>query len=669
MMKPEHKVLFEPIKIGKLEIPNRFSMAPMGTVGLCDASGAYNEKGVEYYAERAKGGTGLIITGVNMVENEIEQFPTPSLPCPTMHPLLYVRKGLELTERVHNYGSKIFAQLTAGWGRSMLPQFGKTFVAPSAQENVFDPEIEHRALTTEEVKTFIQRFAESAAICKKAGFDGVEVHAVHEGYLLDQFTMDFYNQRDDEFGGSFENRFRLPVAILKAIKAVCGEDFPVSLRYSVKSMTKALRQGILPGEDAQEVGRDMEEGLKAAKYLADAGYDALNVDVGTYDAWYWNHPPMYFKDGMYLPFSKQVKEAVDIPVIVAGRLENPDLATRAVMEGAADSISMGRPLLADPHVPNKIRSGDFDRVRPCLSCHMGCLGRMAEGGPISCAVNPACGREKEMALTPAFQKKKVVIVGGGVAGLEAARVAAERGHEAVLFEKNERLGGNVIPGGMPSFKRDDHWLLNWFEGECHRAGVDIRLGVAADKALIESENPDAVLLATGSSPIIPAFKGDYHQHLRVAEDVLMDNSIVGQKVAIIGAGLVGSELALHLAQQGRDITLVDVAEDIVGGPHGLCHANYQMLKELLTFHKVDMRLDTRLEEITDTGATLLDKDGLINCEVDNVVIAVGYKADRDVVNDFMQSLDTKEIYTIGDAQQARTIMTAIWDGFEVARNL
>ncbi|MDA0129495.1 FAD-dependent oxidoreductase [Vibrio sp. MarTm2] len=673
MLKQQHKILFEPMQIGSLKLKNRYSMAPMGTLGCVDGDGAYNQRGVEYYVARARGGVGLIITGVQMVENELEQFPMPSLPCPTNHPTAYIRSAKEMTERVHTYGTKIFAQLTAGWGRSCIPGFTPEdkSIAPSDAPNRFDPSIQHRELTTDEVKYFIGKFVESAAIAQKAGFDGVEIHAVHEGYLLDQFTMEFFNQRTDQYGGSFENRYRFAVEIVKGIKAICGDDFPVSLRYSVKGNMKGFGQGILPGEVAEEVGRDMEEGLKAAKYLQDAGFDALNVDAGTYDSWYWNHPPNYFAPGMYKPYCKAVSEVVDIPVLMAGRMENPDLAAHAVNNGISDGISLGRPLLADPDTVNKIRRGRFEEVRPCLSCHLGCLGRMAEVGNLSCAVNPSCGREEEFRLTPTHRSQNVVVVGGGVAGMEAARIASERGHKVTLLERSRQLGGNVIPGSQPPFKHDDKLLIEWFAGEMDRKNVDVRFDTTADKETIESFNPDSVIFATGSRPVKPKWlSGQDKPHVIVAEDMLMNpDKITGDKVTVIGGGLVGAEAALWMAQQGKAVTLIEASDEIIGGPHGTCFANYQMLKELLVKEQVSVLTSTMLQTITDTGVTVQRDQRDMEILSDHVVLALGYRAEDHLHEALANQLDVKNVFNIGDSQKARTIMTAIWDGFEVARTL
>lgn len=675
-MNKHHAVLFEAMNIGQLQLKNRYSMAPMGTLGCVDSDGAYNSRGIEYYIARAKGGVGLIITGVQMVENELEQFPMPSLPCPTHNPTAYIRSAKEMTERVHAYGTKIFAQLTAGWGRSCIPGFTpkEKSIAPSDAANRFDPSLTHRELTTEEVQYFIRKFIESALIAKKAGYDGVEIHAVHEGYLLDQFTMKYFNKRTDQYGGSFENRYRFAVEIVQGIKAACGEKFPVSLRYSVKGQMKGFGQGILPDENAVEVGRDMEEGLLAAKHLEQAGYDALNVDAGTYDSWYWNHPANYFKPGMYTPYCKAVKEVVGIPVLMAGRMDDPDLAAKAVAQEACDGISLGRPLLADPELVNKVRRGNTTHVRPCLSCHLGCLGRMAEIGNISCAVNPSCGREQEYRLTPTYKRKKVVVIGGGVAGMEAARIAADRGHDVVLIEKASQLGGNVIPGCQPAFKHDDKLLLDWFEGELIRHHVDVRFNTEANKQIIDAEHADAVIFATGSRPVHPEWIAGIDQpHVMKAEQMLMNPALIsGEKLTVIGGGLVGAEAALWMAQQGKRVTLIEASNDIIGGPHGTCFANYQMLKELLAFNHVDVKTSTFLKEITTTGVNAYPADNVSNImaiDADHVVLAMGYKSNKYLFDELANQLEVDEVYNIGDSQSARTIMAAIWDGYEVARNL
>ncbi|KJD45671.1 FAD-dependent oxidoreductase [Paenibacillus terrae] len=666
-MKEEHQILYEPMKIGKLEIKNRFVMAPMGPGGLCDADGTFNERGVEYYVERAKGGTGLLITGVTMVENEIEKCALPSMPCPTLNPLNFVKTGKMMTERIHAYGAKIFLQLSAGFGRVSIPSIvGKTAVAPSPIPHRWLPDVTCRELTIDEIHTYIRKFAESAAIAKKAGFDGIEIHAVHEGYLLDQFAISFFNHRKDEYGGSLRNRLRFAIEIVQAIKAECGQDFPVSLRYSIKSFIKDWRQGGLPGEEFKEQGRDIEEGIEAAKILEEAGYDAFNGDVGSYDSWYWAHPPMYQEKGLYLPYNKILKTILKVPVITAGRLDNPDLASKAIREGKTDMIALGRPLLADADIPNKIKAGKIEKIRPCLSCQEGCMGRLASFATISCAVNPACGREKDYALGKADQSKKVLVIGGGPAGCEAARVAAIRGHHVTLFDKNNRLGGNLIPGGIPDFKEDDHLLATWYEGELKDLKVDVRLNTEVNRTTVKEYAADAVIFATGSSP--KTFSIGTSTKVYSAEEVLLGKKDPGASTVIVGGGLVGCETALWLADQGKKVTLVEMQEDIltVGGP--LCHANEDMLRDLVAFKDIHLLTNAKIVDANDQEFVLKNKDGEETIlKADSAILAVGYTPQQSLYEDIQN--DVSEAYLIGDAKQVQNIMYAVWDAYEVTRNI
>ncbi|MBD7912839.1 MULTISPECIES: FAD-dependent oxidoreductase [Clostridium] len=665
-MKAKYQNLYEPIKIGKLEIKNRFVMAPMGPGGLCDADGTYNERGVEYYVERAKGGTGLIMTGVTMVENDIEKCALPSMPCPTLNPLNFVKTGKLMTERVHAHGAKIFLQLSAGFGRVSIPSIvGRTAVAPSPIPHRWIEGVTCRELTVEEIKTYVRKFAESAAIAKKAGFDGVEIHAVHEGYLLDQFAISFFNNRTDEYGGSLKNRLRFAIEIVQAIKESCGQDFPVSLRYSIKSFIKDWKQGALPGEEFEEKGRDIEEGIEAAKILEEAGYDAFNGDVGSYDSWYWSHPPMYQEKGLYIPYNEILKNVLKVPVITAGRMEDPELASSAIADGKTDMIALGRPLLADAEIPNKILADEYDKVRPCLSCQEGCMGRLASYATISCAVNPACGRENEYGLKPAEVKKSVVIVGGGVAGLESARVCAIRGHKVTLFEKTDRLGGNIIPGGVPDFKDDDRALAKWYTNELKDLNVEVHYNTTVTKEMLKELKADEIILATGSTP--RTLNIDNSKKVFTAEDVLLGKEEAGESTVIIGAGLVGCETALWLADKGKKVTLVELQDGIlkVGGP--LCHANEDMLKDLVNFKDIDLRLNTSVIGATDNGFILKSGDKEEVIEADSAIVCIGYVSEKSLYNDI--KFEMPKVHLIGDASQVQNIMYAIWNAYEVARNI
>lgn len=439
--KMEASSLFQPLKINKVEIKNRIGMAPMGNMGMVDKNNAFNYRGIEYYVERARGGTGLLVTGYMEIDNTIEVSEDGITMNPNTDPYRFSLTASELTERVHAYGTKIFAQLAMGYGRVGYPTWLKKGpVAPSAVPCFWNPETTARELTTEEVELLVSKMADAAKVVKDCGFDGVEVHAAHEGYLIDQFMLPFFNQRTDKYGGSFENRMRLPREVINAIREKVGPDFPVIMRFSVKSFLKDWNKGGLPGEDFEEKGRDIEEALIVARELEKMGYDGLDADCGTYEGWYWAHPPGYMEHGLYLPYVERLKEAVDIPILMAGRMEVPELAESVVADGRVDMVMLGRGLLADPEWTNKVQFNMEQDIRPCLGCHDGCLAKEDIGKPICCTVNPACGREDEYRLYPALERKRVMVIGGGVGGMETARVAALRGHQVDLYEAQSDLG-------------------------------------------------------------------------------------------------------------------------------------------------------------------------------------------------------------------------------------
>lgn len=655
--------LFEPAYIGKVKIKNKLSMAPMGPVGYADAFGAFNQRIQDYYVKRAKNGVGLIITGICNVDMGTEGMPTVGLPCPTSNPIAFIHSTYQMNERIHAYGAKIFIQLTGGLGRSALPGFVSKNIAPSEQENRFDPNIIHREMTKDEIKTLIQKFIASAVIAKKSGFDGVEIHAVHEGYLLDQFAISFFNHRTDEYGGSLENRLRISTEIVKGIKKACGEDFPVSLRYSLKSCMKGIRLGGLPEEDYEEVGRDIEEGIEAAKLLVAAGYDALNVDAGTYDSWYWNHPPMYFEDGMYRQFGEILKKHVNVPIILAGRMDDPEIAVSALGK-SCDIISYGRPLLADAEYIEKLRTGRLDEVRPCLGCHEGCLGRIGNA-PVSCAVNPTCGRETIYGLEPAAVKKNILVIGGGVAGLETARVAATRGHKVTLCEKSDELGGNLIPGGVPHFKRNDRKLASYYKRQLELLNVDVNYNTTVTKENIQEYNADIIVTATGSTPKSINFEGV--QASITADQVLLGKAEAKDEVVIVGGGLVGCETALWLAQQGKKVAVVEISKEILGGHGTLPHMNEYMLSDLLKFYHIDIYTNTSIVKTKENSVEVKQGDKIFELPAQTIIISVGY-TENDKLYKELSELDVP-VYNIGDSSKVHNIMYAVWNAYEVARDI
>lgn len=659
-------ILFTPLSIGKVSIKNRFAMAPMGPLGLGDEQGGFNQRGIDYYTARARGGTGLIITGVTFVDNTIEEHGMPNCPNSTYNPVQFVRTSREMTERVHAYNARIFLQMSGGFGRVTIPTNLGEFppVAPSPiQHRWLDKTC--RALTVDEIHELVRDFGEGAYNAKRAGFDGVQIHAVHEGYLIDQFAISLFNQRTDEYGGSLENRLRFAREIVEEIKRRCGQDFPVMLRYSPKSFIKALREGALPGEEFEEKGRDLPEGVEAAKLLVSYGYDALDVDVGSYDAWWWSHPPMYQKKGLYMPYAKLVKENVNVPVLCAGRMDDPDMAEGAVMDGVCDIISLGRPLLADPDYVNKLRRGERKCIRPCISCQEGCMGCIQEYSMVNCAVNPQAARERVTAYNPVLKAKHVLVIGGGVAGCEAARVLAERGHKPEIMERSDHLGGNLLAAGAPSFKEDDIALVRWYENEMQRLNVPVHFNAPVDPASKLYDEYDAVIVATGATP--KKFPLGENAPVYTATDALLGKTPIGERVTVVGGGLVGCETALWLAQEGKHVTIVEALDRLMAVNKPLCHANSEMLERLLPFHGVETLVSSSVQKYENGKLLVKTPQGEQQLDCDTVILSVGFREDRGVFDAWENS--AKEIYLLGDAKKIANIMYAVWDAFEVANHI
>ncbi|MFR6489457.1 MAG: FAD-dependent oxidoreductase, partial [Clostridium sp.] len=413
----------------------------------------------------------------------------------------------------------------------------------------------------------------------------------------------------------------------------------------------------------KEAGKDIEEGIEAAKILVAAGYDSLNVDAGTYDSWYWNHPPMYFEDGMYREFGRILKKEVDVPIILAGRMDDPDMAVQALQD-CCDIISYGRPLLADAEFAEKIRTGRSDEIRPCLGCHEGCLGRIANG-PVSCAVNPACGREEIYGISLACTKKTVLVIGGGIAGLETARVCAKRGHSVILCEKSDQLGGNLIPGGVPHFKRYDRKLISYYKRQMELLGVDVRYNEEVTAEGIDRYHADVIVCASGSTPRKLHIDGPLP--VASADEVLLGHKAIKGNVVIVGGGLVGCETGIWLAQQGNQVTIVEVADEILGGAGALPHMNHFMLEDLITYHKIAVHTKASVVTSTTDGVVISTEQGDITLPADGIITSVGYLANN-AIYEQLKELDIP-VHNIGDSNRVHNIMYAIWDAYELARNI
>jgi len=647
--------LFEPGQIGRLSIRNRIAMAPMGIIGLTEPDGRISQRGIDYYAQRAKGGVGLIISGVCFPTLEIEFGPalesgTTDLfraDSPKVIPRLK-----ELAETVHNYGAKIAIQLTAGFGRVISPlllRTGLENVAPSALPNVWDLRITTRELTTEEVDRLVRSFGTAAEIVAEAGIDAIELHG-HEGYMMDQFITSLWNKRTDKYGGDLDGRLRFVLEVVENIKNKVGRDFPVIFRYAIKHYI--------------EGGRDVEESLEIARRLERAGVDALHVDAGCYDDWYWPHPPNYQPPGCMVDMAEAVKRVVRIPVITVGRLGYPELAESVLREGKADFVALGRPLLADPEWPLKAREGRLEDIRPCIGCHEGCLGSVVRGSYLSCAVNPACGNERELEIKPAERSRSVLVAGGGIAGMEAARVAALRGHKVMLYEKGDRLGGHLIPGSVPEFKRDVALLRDYYIAQLAKLGVRVELGKEVTPGLVQEMKPEVVIIATGSTPIIPDIPGIEKDIVVTAIDVLLGYKEAGERVIVAGGGLVGCETALYLAQQGKRVVVVEMMDRILSG---VFEANKQHLLKLLAENYVSVLTNASLGRVTDEGAIVVNKRRRYQAELkaDTVVLALGLKPETQLVGALKGKVP--ELYVVGDCDEPRKIMDAVWSAFYTTR--
>ena len=651
--------LGQPLKIGNVTIKNRFCMAPIGGGQHHLPGGGLKDETIEYLVARAKGGFGLIFTGALAADCTVDPY-TGIGPAILQNPEAFKMTATELNERANAYGTKIFAQITMGLGRNYphLP-------APSAVQVFRHPGEVAPELTHAEIKSKIASVVKAAKIAQESGFAGVEVHSIHWGYLLDQFALAMMNHRSDEYGGSLENRLRAAREILEGIKQECGSAYPVSMRLGLKTFIKDFEQASLDG--SEEAGRTLEEGINIAKLLESYGYDCLSVDTGTYDSFYYACPPIYMPKGYLVKMAAQAKAAVNIPILVGGRMNDPDIAAQAIADGQIDAVVLGRAALADAEYPHKVLSGHPERIRPCIACNLGCITRLQQGKQPSCAVNPVAMREVRFAMRPAILKKKVVIVGGGVAGMEAARVASLRGHQVTLLEKTAHLGGNLIPGGNHSFKQEVRALNAWYQQELQRLPVDIKLNTTATAEYLKALGADVIILATGSLPIMPQVPGMDAPQVIGCIDALKHPEKIGQRVLVIGGGLVGCEMALEYAQEGKEVTVVEALPQILTAGIYVPIPNGQMIGDLFAHYKVQVLTSHRLVGVENGQAIVDSKEVRTAIAADSIVIAVGFKPAPSLSPAL--ACCGADVYEIGDEQQVSTIMHAIWDGYEVGNHI
>ena len=682
-MEKKYEPLFTPWKIGNVEIKNRIVMCPMGGTSLFGwmEKNHFDREAADFFIDKAKNNVGLIIPGIAPLRDTM------------FGRWLYQNKKMfrelkEYMKEIHKYGAKLFVQLTAGFGRSfaitnpLVPFLKNKFLgalikpvidisyicaSPSEITSRWAEGVKCRALKSKEIKQIIYAYAETSRLLKEAGVDGVEVHAVHEGYLLDQFTLKYTNHRTDEYGGSFENRYRLPVEIVTAIKEACGQDFPVSLRYSVISKTKGLCEGAVPGEKYKEVGRDMAESEKAARYLQDAGYDMLNCDNGTYDAWYWAHPPAYMPTNCNLEDVAHIKEFVNIPVVCAGRM-TPDVGAKAIKEGRIDAMGVARQFLVDGAWVTKLMAGKEEDIQPCICCHNGCFAMAHYKGVANdeslneakhmarCALNPVTMNGGKYVITPAKAKKTVAVIGGGIGGMECARILTLRGHNVTIYEKSDVLGGVFIPASNFDFKENDKRLIDWYRAQIKELKIKVKLNTEITD--LSTLKCDEIVVATGAKA--RRLRMPNAERCIDAVDYL-NGKEVGKNVIIIGGGLTGCEIAYDLHRKGHKPVIVEAKNDLMA-VRGLCLANSSYLRDYFKAFKVPVHLETKLSEIGEKSVVIESSEGKQKLPADDIILAIGY-------NPAPAFESAKNVHIVGDAYAVGNLRTVVWRAWEIAESI
>ena len=686
-MNKKYEPLFTPWKIGNVEIKNRIVQCSMGGTSLfgwlepCH----FDKEAANHLLERSKHNVGLVLPGMQCVRDTMGKR------------WLYQNDRMfkELAEwmpEFHKYGGKLFIQLAAGFGRSMAvngmmvnllknPTLGKLakpfldveYCCASASEtpNRWVEGVNSRPMTVEEIHEMVEAFGKTAKKLRDAGVDGVEIHAVHEGYLLDQFTIANWNYRKDEYGGSFENRFRFPVEIVQCIHKYAGDDFPVSLRYSVVSKTKGWYKGAMPGEDFVEFGRDMAESEKAVKYLEEAGYAMFNCDNGTYDAWYRAHPPQYMPDNCNITEVEHIKNFTNAPVVCAGRMD-PVFAAEEIAAGRLDAVAIARQNLVDHEWIDKILAGKEEDIKPCIRCHNGCFNFAKYKGTANiqsmedslhlarCALTPPTMQHNRYKIVPTTKPKKVAIVGGGIGGMECALVLKQRGHVPTIFEKTGDLGGMFLTASAMSFKENDKELVQWYLREIKKQGIDVRLNTEVND-LGTLRGFDEIIVATGSVPRnMPAVKG-FDKTITLTQ-LLREKKEVGDKVMFFGGGQSACEAAYEMILQGKHPMIVEYAKDLVPAQN-VCLANASFLRDMMEYKNVPVYLESTITEIGDGYVIVRHKDGSTEkIECDDVVNGIGF-----VPTPIGEK--KRNVHRVGDCVAIGNLRTAIWRAWDVCMKI
>jgi 2,4-dienoyl-CoA reductase-like NADH-dependent reductase (Old Yellow Enzyme family)/thioredoxin reductase len=633
--------LLKPSQIGKMPLANRVIMAPMYTQ-IGDEGGFVSDRLCAYYEERAKGGMGLII-----VENTVVAVGGET---GVRETAIYDDKFIPGLKRlagiIHKYGVKAAIQLHHV-GRQRSAHLG-TPVAPSPIPCKF-VRSQPRELTTEETDALIGYYATGAMRAKLAGFDAVEFHGAH-GYLICQFLSAYTNKRTDKYGGSLENRMRFALDIVRQTRQKTGDDFPILFRISAREF--------VPG------GLDLPETKVIARALQDAGADCIDISAGIYETGQWSCQPGWLPRACLAPFAEEIKKNVTVPVIVAGRMVDPRLANKVLQKGKADFIALGRPFLADPQILIKAKEGRYDDIRMCMAC-CHCMDSLMRVRPISCSINAELGHEADKTV-PAAKTKRITIVGGGPGGMEAARVAAGRGHQVTLYEKNSMLGGQLIAAAIPPGKQELKTTIQFLSSQVYKAGVDVKLGHAVTADEIIALHPDAVIIAAGSFTQVPDIPGAATSDVLLARDVITGKVKPGRKVVIAGGGRVGCETAAMLVGEGKDVTLVRISgKGRLAGELG--PASRGSFLEELAYSSVKIRAAAVVESIDETGVTVNEDGVSSHIDADTVIISPAPIADDGIAR--LLEGRVQQVHVIGDCLQPRQICEAIHEAYAVAANI
>lgn len=628
-----YKKLFEKIKIGNLEIKNRFVVPAMDS-HYTDENHYFTEQALNYYGARAKGGFGLIFTEFLCVSEEGLAEKTQA----GIYDDCFIDMLSQLTNRIHEDDSKIFAQLQhsgrlQGVGTTDLMAVGATSMPANGKDNKV------HELTIDEIKVIINKFASAAIRAKKAGFDGVEIHGAH-GYLLAQFMSKGVNKRVDEYGGNITNRARIVCEIIKAIKEVCGNDFPIIVRTS--------------GNEGYYGGNDIEDAMAQALLFEESGADAIHVSYGTAIQSY------YTKAGFNIDNIKKIKDTVSIPVIGVGRINDPTLALSIITSNSADMVALGRQSICDPNFPNKVRDNNINEILTCTGCMQRCLytSSFEDGFGTSCMINPFSGKENKWNIEECNESKNIAIVGAGVAGLQAAWILAKRGHKVTVFEKESTPGGQYRLASVPSMKQELAKTISTYIAFCNKYGVKIEYNTLATKEILA--NYDESIIASGAVPLVPRIPGIDNEHVVLANDVLsFDKNIQNRKVAVLGAGLVGAETAELLAEYGNDVSIIDMVDSVA--PLAPKRPRQNLIEHLNKLN-VKFILNRKVLTIQQNGVEVEYKNKKeIYDKFDYIILAFGSKENREI--------DIKTAHYIGDVLKTGDAKKAIYEATKLALKL